>query len=686
MANGGCDIEDDDCLRDSVAKTLLEIGELKSELENKLKERESERHCAWLSAAEAAKKEEVRVKAEEIERINREEKRKAQQKAMVLDEEEERKKWEQVLATQREISEKEKSKREREQNAKKEEDKQARLRKHQEQKLQQRQEQNNIVAERHRKEREREIEREAQKRLEQERIEKFDKEPREREERVAKERENIGKVLKQEEAAKKVREREDREELELEKRKLELERQRRQREREARDRLEQAAKARKKKAEEETRKKKAQEFRPLYQLQLQNSIYNSCSGSSSTKTPSRDGRDNEAISTTSARSEDHDLDESGISRHEASTGSSPRISRKSPQVQVKVDTDSLTPASPAPAATAGSPRTPGSASSKTPTSERRRTPMYSQPYRPPGRRSEEKRQEETFATRCALCAPQAHGMLAISSSEVHFRNFVARRAKEDNSSSPDSADSELMAQNWQGADLHDGDLSDAAPVQDTSSCPLTPVDWFQLSNSYRTAFWAYFTPETRSEGTNVSTAVLNTMAEEQQNIRRSREKMYEEASSAHAQVLKDEKQETERLFMSKFFGDEECDTYGSTSLRYDVGASEFKVNNFVGPYGADGLLEKTRVQLDEAGVLTGRKQALDELDVKYRCVKTASEAASKAVSTEVRKANSPHIIKVWWSGLSSDGVGAMLMPSLQAPKKTWTPNAGASEFKVKTAN
>lgn len=118
-----------------------------------------------------------------------------------------------------------------------------------------------------------------------------------------------------------------------------------------------------------------------------NSIYNSCSGSSST-TPSRDGRDDEAISTTSARSEDHDLDESGISPHEASTGSSPGISRKSPQVQVKVDKDSLTPASPAPAATAGSPRTPGSTSSKTPTSERRRTPMYSQPYRPPGRRSD----------------------------------------------------------------------------------------------------------------------------------------------------------------------------------------------------------------------------------------------------------------------------------------------------------
>jgi hypothetical protein len=47
---------------------------------------------------------------------------------------------------------------------------------------------------------------------------------------------------------------------------------------------------------------------------------------------------------------------------------------------------------------------------------------------------------------------------------------------------------------------------------------------------------------------------------------------------------------------------------------------QFKVNNLVGPYGAYGLLEKARVQLDEAGVLTGRKQALDELDVKYRCV------------------------------------------------------------------
>ena len=119
MADGGCDIEDDDCLRDSVPKTLLEIGKLKSELENKLKERERERHCAWLKAAEVAKKE-MRVKTEEMERTNREEKRKTQEKDMVLDEEEERKKWEQVLATQSEISGKEKSKREREQNAKKE--------------------------------------------------------------------------------------------------------------------------------------------------------------------------------------------------------------------------------------------------------------------------------------------------------------------------------------------------------------------------------------------------------------------------------------------------------------------------------------------------------------------------------------------------------------------------------------
>ena len=74
------------------------------------------------------------------------------------------------------------------------------------------------------------------------------------------------------------------------------------------------------------------------------------------------------------------------------------------------------------------------------------------------------------------------------------------------------------------------------------------------------------------------------MAEEQQHIRRARAKMNVEESSAHAQVSKDEKQETERLVISKFFGDEDCDTYGSTSLRYDVGVSEFKVNNLVGPY------------------------------------------------------------------------------------------------------
>jgi hypothetical protein len=666
MADGGCDIEDDDCLRDSVAKTLLEIGELKSELENKLRERERERHCAWLKAAEAAKKEEGRVEAEGMERRNREEKRKAQEKAMELDEEEERKKWEQVLATQRETSEKEKSKREREKNAKKEEDKQERLRKHQEQKLQQRQEQNNMAAERQRKEREREREREAQKRLEeQERREKFDKEAREREERVAKEGEDIGKVLKQEdaakkvreEAAKKVREREHCQELEIEKRKLELERQRRQREREARDRLEQAAKARKKKAEEETGKKKAQEFRPLYRLQLELQKPEQAMKRKAEENPK------EAVVCSSAAAEEEKekhQEETTKKKGQEFRPSRPlyRLQLQKPEQARKKKAEEKPEEAVVCSSAAAEEEMVGSAE------------------------EEENHQEETFETRCALCAPQAHGLLAISSSEVPFRNVVERRVKEGTSSSPD----------WQGADLHDVDLSDAAsrasdlseaasgprggkslsPVQDTSSYTLTPVDWFQLSNS--------FTPET--QGTNVSTGALNTMAEEQQHIRKARAKMNVEESSAHAQVSKDEKQETERLFMSKFFGDEDCDTYGCTSLRYDVGASEF--NNLVGPYGADGLLKKMRVQLDEAGVLTGRKQALDELDVKYRCAKTASEVASKAVRKAVGKRTVTHILNV-----RSDGGDALLMPSMpsmQAPKKTWTPNVGASEFKVKTAN
>ena len=72
---------------------------------------------------------------------------------------------------------------------------------------------------------------------------------------------------------------------------------------------------------------------------------------------------------------------------------------------------------------------------------------------------------------------------------------------EDEELSPSSysADGELLAQNWQGADLHDAYLSEAASgprggeslesVHDTPSYQLTPEDWFQLSNRFTCGTW-----------------------------------------------------------------------------------------------------------------------------------------------------------------------------------------------------
>ena len=70
MADGGSDIADDDALRSSIAKTLLEIDELQlvTELENL-------EANARMTAAEAAKRQEEKLKAEEQERRMQEEER-----------------------------------------------------------------------------------------------------------------------------------------------------------------------------------------------------------------------------------------------------------------------------------------------------------------------------------------------------------------------------------------------------------------------------------------------------------------------------------------------------------------------------------------------------------------------------------------------------------------------------------
>jgi hypothetical protein len=106
------------------------------------------------------------------------------------------------------------------------------------------------------------------------------------------------------------------------------------------------------------------------------------------------------MSSGSSTSPSQDDETSSVSSHETENKlddtASSGMSRKSPQVTVQVDVDvSPAPASPAPApagtsVSIDSPRTPGSASSRTPTSERRKTPRpgFAQPYRPPARRDQ----------------------------------------------------------------------------------------------------------------------------------------------------------------------------------------------------------------------------------------------------------------------------------------------------------
>jgi hypothetical protein len=135
MADGGFDIADDDDLRNSIAKALLKIDEFKTELEDVEED-------AGMKSAEAAKILEERCKAEEKERQRQEEERKVcqvqepEQDRMMM-EEEERKKWGEVLVAQREIAEKEDSKRAKERQAKREEEKKARLKKKQAERMQQ---------------------------------------------------------------------------------------------------------------------------------------------------------------------------------------------------------------------------------------------------------------------------------------------------------------------------------------------------------------------------------------------------------------------------------------------------------------------------------------------------------------------------------------------------------------------
>ena len=99
MADGGLDIADDDDLRNSIAKALLKIDEFKTELRKVCK-----------------------VQPEED---------------RMMMEEDERKKWGEVLVAQREMAEKEDSKRARERQVKREEEKKARLKKKQEERMQQ---------------------------------------------------------------------------------------------------------------------------------------------------------------------------------------------------------------------------------------------------------------------------------------------------------------------------------------------------------------------------------------------------------------------------------------------------------------------------------------------------------------------------------------------------------------------
>ena len=135
MADGGCDIADDDDLRNSIAKALLKIDEFKTELEDVEED-------AGMKSAEAAKILVERFKAENKERQMQEEERKVcevqePEKDRIMMEEDERKKWGEVLVAQREMAEKEESKRARERQAKREEEKKTRLKKKQEERMQQ---------------------------------------------------------------------------------------------------------------------------------------------------------------------------------------------------------------------------------------------------------------------------------------------------------------------------------------------------------------------------------------------------------------------------------------------------------------------------------------------------------------------------------------------------------------------
>jgi hypothetical protein len=135
MADGGLDIADDDDLRNSIAKALLKIDEFKTELEDVEED-------AGMKSAEAAKILEERFKAEEMERQRQEEERKVckvrePEKDRMMMEEDERKKWGEVLVAQREMAEKEDSKRARERQVKRDEEKKARLKKKQEERMQQ---------------------------------------------------------------------------------------------------------------------------------------------------------------------------------------------------------------------------------------------------------------------------------------------------------------------------------------------------------------------------------------------------------------------------------------------------------------------------------------------------------------------------------------------------------------------
>ena len=80
MADGGCDIADDEVLRRSITKTLLEIDELKVVAELEMLEQ-----SARMKDAEASKIQEERLKAWETERMMTEEEKEVPGEAQVHD-------------------------------------------------------------------------------------------------------------------------------------------------------------------------------------------------------------------------------------------------------------------------------------------------------------------------------------------------------------------------------------------------------------------------------------------------------------------------------------------------------------------------------------------------------------------------------------------------------------------------